>query len=143
MKTFIRPYSTIIHTPTHRVFHKHLKNKINVNPSILPQDELRKEIALYIINNKNIYHKNNPDILYELQKFHKNQYKKLQMYKEKVENDLIKINSSDHNLLNSLLLSEINDKLEELLSQHRKEIRKVNEVKHHSPDFWTFKLPEE
>lgn len=138
-----RSYSTHQHTNTHKVFHKLFKNKINIDPSVLSPYELRTQMALYMINNPNKYHKNHPELLDELQLHQKFQYKKLLDFKTKIENDIKLQGSSDSILLNSLFLHEIDYRLDELLQTHRKKIRKVDSIKHHSPDFWSFKLPEE
>lgn len=141
LKSF-RAYSSQTHTHTYKVFHKLFKNKIDINPSNLSLHDLRSQMALYMINNPTFYHKNHPELLYELQQQHTIQYKKLLEYKEKIEKDL-QTNSSNGYMLNSLFLLEIDSKVEELLYNHRRQIRKVDDVKRQSPDFWTFKLPEE
>lgn len=146
LKSLVRSYSSyqpVKHTHTHKVFNKLFKNKIDTNPSNSSADNLRSEMALYLINNKNRNHRNHPELLFELQQHHSNQYKKLEKYKEKVEYDISKVNSSDNNLLNSLFLVALDHKASELLHTHRRQIRKVDDVKHQNPDFWSFKLPEE
>ena len=138
----LRAYSSQTHTRTHKVFHKIFKNKIDINPSNLSSHDLRTQMVLYMINNPTIYHKNYPELLYELQQQHTIQYKKLLQYKEKLEKDL-QINSSNGYMLNSLFLLGIDSKIDELLYTHRKQIRKVDEIKRHSTDYWTFKIPDE
>lgn len=141
-KSLVRAYSTQTHTQTHKVFHKLFKNKINIEPSKLSPHALRTQMALYLINNPNMNHRNHPELLYELQQHHAIQYKKLNNFKENIEKDLQKNFSNDH-MLNSMFLLGINYKADELLRTHRRQIKKVDEVKHQSPDFWAFKILEE
>lgn len=138
-----RSYSTIKHTHTHKVFNKLFKNKIDIKPEEFQSDDLRTEMALYMINNRSRYHRNHPELLYELQQHHTTQTKKLKKFKKKIDDDFKNIKPSDCNMLNSLFLLGIDQKTDELLFNHRRQIRKVDEVKHQNPEFWSFKIPEE
>ena len=46
-------------------------------------------------------------------------------------------------MIGSLFLLGMDYKIDELLYAHRRQIRKVDDVKRQSPDFWAFNLPEE
>jgi len=138
-----RAYSTVKHTHTHKVFNKLFQNKINIDPSKSSAHDLRSQMALYLIDNKDQTHRNHPELLFELQQHHAVQRKSLGDFKKKVEDELKKINGHDAEFLNSLFLLGMDYKADELLNTHRRQIRKVDEVKHQSPDFWGFKLPEE
>jgi len=100
-------------------------------------------MALYLINNPELYHRNHPELLYELQQHHSLQYKKLEQFKEIIGKDIHSNDSSDNNMIGSLFLLGMDYKIDELLYAHRRQIRKVDDVKRQSPDFWAFNLPEE
>ncbi|ARF12254.1 hypothetical protein Klosneuvirus_4_69 [Klosneuvirus KNV1] len=139
----LRAYSSQTHTHTHKVFHKLFKHKIDINPSNLSHHDLRSQMALYLINNPELYHRNHPELLYELQQHHSLQYKKLEQFKEIIGKDIHSNDSSDNNMIGSLFLLGMDYKIDELLYAHRRQIRKVDDVKRQSPDFWAFNLPEE
>lgn len=143
----LRAYSTITHTHTHththKVFNKLFKNKIDINPFNSSPHYLRSKMALYLIDNPQMHHRNHPELLHELQQHHSVQYRKLGQFKETIEKDIKKLGRNDDHTLQSLFLLGMDYKADELLNTHRRQIRKVDDVKHQNPDFWSFKLPEE
>lgn len=133
-------YNALKYNNTYNMYKKIYKNKADEQLSI---DEMRTEMAKYVISNQSKYHKNSPKLLNELQQHHKNQYFKLENLKKNVEAKLEKIESSDNNMTYSMLLVEMNYKINNMLYNHRKQIKKVNDVKNQDADFWTSKIPEE
>jgi len=148
-----RTYSSV-NCGTKRVFNKFFKNKgFSYNADELTQDEMRSKMALYLINNKDKMHHNYPEVLWELQQYHSVRLRELEAIRKQLQEKLNQLKADDTvgfvHMIEEEIVQLMKNNVADVLNKHRRQIRKVSDVKHQDPNFWNSRvtvksvLPEE
>ena len=141
----LRSYSSIANPSTKRVFNKFFKSKgVAGNLNEMTTDEMRSKMALYLINNKDKFHNNHPEVLWELQQYHSVRLRELETIRKQLQEKLNELKSQDTvgfvHMIEEEIVQLMKNNVADVLNKHRRQIRKVNDVKHHDPEFWNNKV---
>jgi hypothetical protein len=135
-RSTLRQYTT--HHMTKKTFNNFFKNRgINYNSEEMSQDELRSKMALYLINNKDKLHHNYPGVLFELQQYHGIRLRELENMREKIQRMIKKRKSEqdEFDIMIPLLLTYENG-ITSVINKHRRQVRKIDDVKYQNRLFW-------
>ena len=139
-RTAFRSYTTHNYQ-TAKVFNRLFKPKgISSVPMNASADQMRSKMALYLIDNKDKMHNNYPELLWELQQHHSIRLKELESMREIIQKKIKELKSTEQSspfyLIEENILKGIEYQITVVLNKHRRQIRKVNDVKHQDPSFW-------